>query len=415
MNKEKIKATLRSNFKWFIKSGVMIPSDGQWGVAERLLLTNNGDNGNSGIEKALKDFPAWTFSHEICVLEQRRSDCNFQTAYYFLLLDSLFNDGQGTALADKLLNYLYNLSGMLSYQEKIASFPPGIWNWSNIRWTPAVWFDDNSWCIMIALLIARRNPEFDKKYRMKEYASLGAINLSNAFESNYFNDSKDTEKFFWRGDLKLPHWGALVMAALAMAGDEHPEQASRWKTWAETYFTEVVGRLDELNPSEWSYALLGLAIAARVYDDVDSSTFTALGDQIADLLVRQMEHETGCLPSAHFEAPLGIHLVDFIYTQNWAILALQSFNAIRFTPEREEILAKMLKFVLEIQDNTPKQELHGCWRGMYDLSKNCWGGGDRYEGGASSIYTGWTNAPLGWSLVFQHEKTSLVEELLRKV
>jgi len=31
---------------------------------------------------------------------------------------------------------------------------------------------------------------------------------------------------------------------------------------------------------------------------------------------------------------------------------------------------------------------------MFDLNANSWGGGDRFEGGAGSIYTGWTNAPI---------------------
>ena len=29
-----------------------------------------------------------------------------------------------------------------------------------------------------------------------------------------------------------------------------------------------------------------------------------------------------------------------------------------------------------------------------DMSTNSWGGGNCYEGGADSIYTGWTNAPI---------------------
>ena len=31
---------------------------------------------------------------------------------------------------------------------------------------------------------------------------------------------------------------------------------------------------------------------------------------------------------------------------------------------------------------------------MYDMETGSWGGGDCYEGGAGSIYTGWTNAPI---------------------
>ena len=42
--------------------------------------------------------------------------------------------------------------------------------------------------------------------------------------------------------------------------------------------------------------------------------------------------------------------------------------------------------------------LFGCWHGMFDLKRQDWGGGNRSEGGAASIYTGWTNAPLAWAV-----------------
>ena len=45
---------------------------------------------------------------------------------------------------------------------------------------------------------------------------------------------------------------------------------------------------------------------------------------------------------------------------------------------------------------------------MYDTKTGTWGGGDCYEGGSGSIYSGWTNAPV--SIVFANELlgTSLI-------
>ena len=42
---------------------------------------------------------------------------------------------------------------------------------------------------------------------------------------------------------------------------------------------------------------------------------------------------------------------------------------------------------------------------MYDMKAKAWGGGNCYEGGAGSIYTGWTNAPIAWAVAFalQHK------------
>ena len=36
---------------------------------------------------------------------------------------------------------------------------------------------------------------------------------------------------------------------------------------------------------------------------------------------------------------------------------------------------------------------------MYDLRAGEWGGGDLFEGGQNSIYTGWTNAPIALGLL----------------
>ena len=38
---------------------------------------------------------------------------------------------------------------------------------------------------------------------------------------------------------------------------------------------------------------------------------------------------------------------------------------------------------------------------MYDLNAKSWGGGDRFEGCASSIYSGWTNAPISIVTAFE--------------
>ena len=69
---------------------------------------------------------------------------------------------------------------------------------------------------------------------------------------------------------------------------------------------------------------------------------------------------------------------------------------------------KLLDLIVNIQDRSPQAHLNGCWRGMYDLEKECWGGGDRFEGGANSIYTGWTNAPIAWAVAFELEKSNLM-------
>ena len=105
----------------------------------------------------------------------------------------------------------------------------------------------------------------------------------------------------------------------------------------------------------------------------------------------------GNLPSEHAEAPVGAHLADLIYTLNWAVLALGSLTAWEknlFSDPFDRVLALLLR----LQDHSPEPYLFGCWHGMFDLKRQDWGGGNRSEGGAASIYTGWTNAPLAWAV-----------------
>lgn len=76
-----MKNSLLKNLNWFQNSGVMIPESGIWGVAERVAVTN----GNEAIEIMKNSFPAWMQYDGYCVIEQRRADCNFETAWLFLL------------------------------------------------------------------------------------------------------------------------------------------------------------------------------------------------------------------------------------------------------------------------------------------------------------------------------------------
>ena len=46
---------------------------------------------------------------------------------------------------------------------------------------------------------------------------------------------------------------------------------------------------------------------------------------------------------------------------------------------------------------------------MFDMNTGTWGGGDRYEGGAGSIYSGWTNAPIAIAFANEALGISLVD------
>ena len=94
------------------------------------------------------------------------------------------------------------------------------------------------------------------------------------------------------------------------------------------------------------------------------------------------------------------HLADLIYTDNWAVLALHHLHLL--TGDRAFLRSRdrALRFLAAIQDRSPSPHFAGCWRGLYDTRAGAWGGGDHYEGGANSLYSGWTNAPIAWAFLF---------------
>ena len=119
----------------------------------------------------------------------------------------------------------------------------------------------------------------------------------------------------------------------------------------------------------------------------------------------------GNLPSEHFEAPNGPYLVDTIYTANWTLLGFVSLTGWLHAPEYLQARDRLARLLADIQDTSAHPAYCGCWRGLFDLEARTWGGGDCFEGGAGSIYTGWTNAPITIALLLVHHKLSICDLL----
>lgn len=382
-----MKQLLLNNLEWFYRSGVMIPENGLWGVAERVALTKN----NSAIERTMSAFPAWTVHEEHCIIEQRRADCNFQAAYMYLLSYQFFGDQKFYDTAVNILDFLYFRSGLLWRRED--KYVPGSWNWSHIKRESVVWFDDESWCIFLALEIAEKFPELEKKYEMRRFAMMLAPEMAKAMKEAMAPGVEilENKEKHWRsgtfiGPADQPHWGSLVCMALARAYREDPREA--FLEVIEAYNAYLDSRADSFDVSEVCYAIMG-ACAAFVYTGQEKFRTTA--ELFGNRLLARMG-ENGNIPSEHDEAPCGPHLVDTIYTINWALLGLLGLKA--FEPAFAGPFKKAFDLVCSIQDKSPEPYLKGCWRGMYDMNTRTWGGGDCFEGGACSIYTGWTNAPI---------------------
>lgn len=367
----------------------MFPSDGSWGVAERIAVSS----GNSAMERILTVFPAFTEFDGGCIIEPRRADCNFQTAWIFLTAGRLF-PGNGYELIGKnIIDFLYCRSGLLerSTGEEIV---PGSWNWSHITRTRAIWYDDESWCVLLQRKIAAAFPELDQKYQMRYWSDILAKSLYEALAA-------PENPPLWSGNRAMPHFSALGMMALAEAvtGDDR----DKYCLLAEKFYRD----LNCPNSSEHAYALLGAVNCARKFGE---KKFLKYACRHADAIIAKIDPESGIMPSEHHEAPQGKAVADMIYTLNWSLIGMRELALLKGEPYRK-IAEQLITFVCNIQDNTPSPRFNGCWRGMYDMANGCWGGGDCHEGGANSIYTGWTNAPVCSALLMEYAGRSMFDDI----
>lgn len=402
---------LEKNLNWFQKSSVMEPANGFWGVAERVYLCPDKDLR----KKVFNSFNSFTDYGDWSVVESRRADCNFQAAYLFLLSADVRNDPADRAVAENLLGYLYHRSGLLNRDAGDESRKDmlGVWNWSHTQWAMVFWFDDNSWSLSIPLLIAERYPELAEQFEMTEWAEQLLPRLSEGFERTFHAslgkpdaDFSDPEKV-WRGRPLLPHWGSLCCFALATACRAKLGDVEKNLAIIRTYHEYLKNAPEEkLNVSELAYAVISSTAAYRATND---PFYLDLATGFADRILIKADPETGNIPAEHYEAPKGPHLVDTIYTANWILLGFQ--NLVRLLPGEAKYRTayeRLLALFAKIQDPSTERQFAGCWRGMYDTKTGTWGGGDCYEGGSGSIYSGWTNAPV--SIVFANELlgTSLI-------
>lgn len=406
MMKQRVKHAVCANLEWFRRSGVMDPADGSWGVGERVAVTG----GNSAIEKMLSSFPAWSMKDGYCIIEQRRADCNFQTLLLFLLASRSVGGAAERETARRLLEYLYCRSGLL-FHEDAGKVPAGAWQWSHIKQSPVIYFDDEAWCVLIQLALTRLEPDWAKEFHCRERALQLADALCVGMRRSFGHPKPDDPAFWcdpedlWLGNLRMPHWGSLGCMALAAAYGTQPKP--EYAEEIRRYCRFVDDHLASWDVSEICYGLIGAAFAAKYLGDSCFGEYTA---RLEAELLRRQNSETGNFPSEHeSEAPVGPDKVDTIYTVNWALLALECAAAVTGNPATASARELLMELLLKIQDATPAPQFAGCWRGMYDLSAGDWGGGDRYEGGAGSIYTGWTNAPISIGLLLASAGRSLLD------
>ncbi|MCE5323007.1 hypothetical protein LLG46_06795 [bacterium] len=372
--------SLKRNLEWFDKSGIMDPADGSWGVGERIALTQN----NSALEKMMRDFPNYTSCDGYLVFEHRRPDCNFEAALMFLLASEVFEDERMSAVGSNIIHYLHARSGQRNKTDETV--PRGMWRWAAGQWWPLYYVDDNAWNGTLSIMIGTRYSWLNEKYALIERGVETIESLQECIQS-FFDGNKPQLS----GSKLSPHFMGLALMAFAHSWQISENAALR--STALEYIDKVQDKKDEFSSSEHGYYLIGSTCCAATLGD---ECFLKEAGASADYIVSVMSPE-GAIPSEYDEAPIGKSLVDTIYTQNWCTIGLHAIWKLTGDKTYREAYERSVRLLAKIQDDTPVPHLNGCWRGMYDMKKHAWGGGDKYEGGANSIYSGWTNAPISFT------------------
>jgi hypothetical protein len=259
-------AVVRRNIKWFQNSGIMRPSDGFWGVGERIVVAG----GNEALEKINKWFYCQTrLDHDVVVLEHRRADCNFETALAFDLAAEALGDAGLKTIANNLIGLRHVKDGAPTRD---------LWGWSMPLSSQDCWTDDNSWVTTLLLVLARRGrPE------LKDAGIAAGRALDRSLRpvvEHLRRHGKDVrlEKEPLPGSLLSPHWFGLVTMALAHAAAADP--VTDYTDFVTTYYElapsgpprfEVESRPPTTTGlpwtlSEYGYLAMAGAVAARQFD-----------------------------------------------------------------------------------------------------------------------------------------------------
>ena len=407
-------SVVRANLDWFQSSGIMRPADGFWGVAERLAVLDD----NEAADKIRQAFPSHTMLRPgLAVLEHRRADCTLETAFLFDLAADVLADETLRKIADNLIDFLMDRSALRNTE---ADSPDrDLWGWALLPGrTRSYWADDNAWMATLFLALAQRGRENVREPGLAAARTLcrQATGFMQHIERNGPRVAPPTDTPYQTCKRFAPHWMGLVTMALAHASAI--DDALPWLDAVEPYYRCVLD-----GPPEWDqryqrpvpgkpawpiteYAYLALTGSIVVARGVDEAAKAA--QYSADLLAAK-QADDGHIPSrGAIEAPSGENLADLVYTDNWAALGFYHAWRVFGKKRYRDAFERSLRFLARIQDRSDDVVFRGCWRGMYDTAAGCWGGGDRYEGGGGSIYSGWTNAPIAWAFLFNQSGESLL-------
>lgn len=394
IDQAKLDTAIFGNLYWFNNSGIL-KEQGKAGVHERILLLRP--------EHHLMRANKWDTQLDGPLFQYYRVDCAMQTALAFAQVEQLTPDSEKKKqlheTTQNLIDFVFNAGFQENRtdHEGYGLFAHGLTNRAepdpnnqfHIKREAGVfqnkhWVDDNSWLVIASYALS----DLGYKVPMNKVA---LCENALATKKDYLNKT-------CRNGMATPHWGGMRVMALGFSYAHNRDQNTKELT--ETLAEELVF-CSTFNKDLSNNAYLAMQLGSIIsIFDTDSDAKKGRDEAMAKLIFRQQED--GHLPSEWWEGPKGDHLSDLICGQNWATLALQI--ASQRDPQFRPAFEKSLEFLMNIQNTSGPNLVNGAWQGAYDTKAEAWGGEDKKEGGPSSIYSGWTNAPILLALATEYLK-----------
>lgn len=361
---------------WFERSGILDDPSGASGVCERIILD-------------LAHPPSYT------IARHHRADCAFQTALLFDLYARLIEkeSPDRTAIIQNRAGRLFSFP-VKRLQDRSPESPAyGLFTWSD-RDPGTYWADDNSWCAVLLL------KGYDLTGRA-EYLESGLLCLEALLR----------KKPLLIGGTEDAHWGGFYAMAMACGygatGD--PRYLVPCREYVRRQLETRVWSLAQSEPKRAeglttpAVALLAASVFWQASRDPDAKR---LVDQVGAFLISCQGERGELVDSWGLEQSIPLRdsrpYVDLVYRHNFGTLAFH--HAFLATGENcfRKASLKSLRFLGGIQIRSPHPWLDGAWQGAYDPVARRFDGPEHPggEGGANSLYSGWTHAPIGIAFAF---------------
>lgn len=147
----------------------------------------------------------------------------------------------------------------------------------------------------------------------------------------------------------------------------------------------------------------------RVRINLNTNSWWVRPDCRIGAFLLRLQHANGAIRNAddscrHASLQTEPDLTDLVYTDGYALLALQEAYQATGEPRFREAADRLADFLVRVQCRGESPRWDGGWRGAYDVNTlEPRGRADQEnpldEGGMYSVYTGWCAAPITYGLL----------------